>query len=278
MALIKCPECGKEISDSAKQCPHCGYKSKNLNDLHDIGGAFSPVWSFIYSLFKDGRYWKALIILAISITIGVLSIYYAFESWCMDWILFVGGILLCLTGSLILFVRPIEFGRNKASGKVMKYSTVLLVLGSIAVVTHGVTRIIEPRAFSYDRYTNNAENDEHENNNNVVGTYNFTDEKFEETFRIILNDDGSATIETPYVIKNGGKPTYCSWTDYRSYQGYVRIDFNDYKPVINSWENWAYTNVRYYNLFLDLDGMYVYPTLEHFKAKNPTHRLKLERK
>ena len=26
MALIKCPECGKEISDKAKACPECGYK------------------------------------------------------------------------------------------------------------------------------------------------------------------------------------------------------------------------------------------------------------
>ena len=29
MALIKCPECGKEISDKAKICPHCGI---NLNE------------------------------------------------------------------------------------------------------------------------------------------------------------------------------------------------------------------------------------------------------
>lgn len=26
MALIKCPECGKEISDKAGKCPHCGYQ------------------------------------------------------------------------------------------------------------------------------------------------------------------------------------------------------------------------------------------------------------
>lgn len=26
MALIKCPECGKEISETAKVCPNCGYK------------------------------------------------------------------------------------------------------------------------------------------------------------------------------------------------------------------------------------------------------------
>ena len=25
MALITCPECGKEVSDMAKMCPNCGY-------------------------------------------------------------------------------------------------------------------------------------------------------------------------------------------------------------------------------------------------------------
>ncbi len=31
MALIKCKECGKEISSSAKTCPHCGIKVENIN-------------------------------------------------------------------------------------------------------------------------------------------------------------------------------------------------------------------------------------------------------
>lgn len=26
MALIKCPECNHEVSDTAKNCPNCGYK------------------------------------------------------------------------------------------------------------------------------------------------------------------------------------------------------------------------------------------------------------
>ena len=30
MALIKCPECGKEISDKSKKCPECGYPIKKL--------------------------------------------------------------------------------------------------------------------------------------------------------------------------------------------------------------------------------------------------------
>ena len=29
MALIKCPECGKEISDKASACIHCGYPLVN---------------------------------------------------------------------------------------------------------------------------------------------------------------------------------------------------------------------------------------------------------
>ena len=29
MALIRCAECNKEISSSAKVCPNCGYKNDN---------------------------------------------------------------------------------------------------------------------------------------------------------------------------------------------------------------------------------------------------------
>ncbi len=33
MALIKCPECGKEISDTAKNCIHCGYVLKEETNV-----------------------------------------------------------------------------------------------------------------------------------------------------------------------------------------------------------------------------------------------------
>lgn len=29
MALVKCPECGKKVSDSANSCPNCGYGIKD---------------------------------------------------------------------------------------------------------------------------------------------------------------------------------------------------------------------------------------------------------
>ena len=41
MALIKCPECGKEISDKAIQCIHCGYplqQNDTNNNICNING------------------------------------------------------------------------------------------------------------------------------------------------------------------------------------------------------------------------------------------------
>ena len=30
MALINCPECKREISDTARSCPHCGYSFEKM--------------------------------------------------------------------------------------------------------------------------------------------------------------------------------------------------------------------------------------------------------
>lgn len=30
MSLIRCPECGKEISDTAASCPNCGYSFQKM--------------------------------------------------------------------------------------------------------------------------------------------------------------------------------------------------------------------------------------------------------
>ena len=36
MALIKCPECGKEISDKAEICVNCGIKIAEIENLHEV--------------------------------------------------------------------------------------------------------------------------------------------------------------------------------------------------------------------------------------------------
>lgn len=35
MAIIKCPECGQQMSDNTKTCPHCGYNIKKHFTKHD---------------------------------------------------------------------------------------------------------------------------------------------------------------------------------------------------------------------------------------------------
>lgn len=36
MALVKCPECNKEISNQSKMCPHCGYKTNSQKNKRTV--------------------------------------------------------------------------------------------------------------------------------------------------------------------------------------------------------------------------------------------------
>ncbi len=73
MALVKCPECQKEISDTVKKCPHCGFKQnksenkklngileklKNNKKLSIIGAIFILILIIIIAIiiFISGRY------------------------------------------------------------------------------------------------------------------------------------------------------------------------------------------------------------------------------
>lgn len=61
MALIRCPECGKEISDKAESCPNCGFpilkhaeKQKNLEEISrefEINGVRFDVEEVMNKLF-----------------------------------------------------------------------------------------------------------------------------------------------------------------------------------------------------------------------------------
>lgn len=50
MALIKCPECGKEVSDKAKSCIHCGYPLEAVylinGTCYDMNFLLEKQWEF----------------------------------------------------------------------------------------------------------------------------------------------------------------------------------------------------------------------------------------
>lgn len=46
--LIKCEECGKEMSGTAKACPHCGHRpAKNNSAQYKIIGSAMFVWGLL---------------------------------------------------------------------------------------------------------------------------------------------------------------------------------------------------------------------------------------
>ena len=53
MALITCPDCGKEFSDSAKKCLNCGYKYKKPKNIKYslIGGCILTVGGFLFTVW-----------------------------------------------------------------------------------------------------------------------------------------------------------------------------------------------------------------------------------
>jgi ribosomal protein L37E len=111
MALIQCPECGKEISNSAKMCPHCGYKLKNnikqkiWGKRLTIIGLISIISTFVYSAITSE---KRLQLRAYALTHNnYYPTSYYIASFITD-VLFYGGILLVIIGLILLILYKIN--------------------------------------------------------------------------------------------------------------------------------------------------------------------------
>lgn len=77
MALIQCPECGKEISDKVKACPFCGYP------MDEDAGAPQPVAVTSISIQSDPAKRKKLItgiIAAVVVIIIAIAGFFAMQS------------------------------------------------------------------------------------------------------------------------------------------------------------------------------------------------------
>ena len=57
MALITCPECGKQISDKAPNCVHCGYpiESSKVSKQHNTQNERTGFWKLILSSVVPGK-------------------------------------------------------------------------------------------------------------------------------------------------------------------------------------------------------------------------------
>ena len=70
MALIKCKECGKEISDKAEMCPNCGcpielkkiFACEKCGTIVDDNAIFCPNCNGLFEIkySKNKRFWESL--------------------------------------------------------------------------------------------------------------------------------------------------------------------------------------------------------------------------
>lgn len=92
MALIKCPECGKEVSDKANVCVSCGFPLYNMNFKHTKAETSKHTWITMRKAFGivDLVLCLLLILLAIAINDGFF-IYSRIVGTC--WFLACSGIL-----------------------------------------------------------------------------------------------------------------------------------------------------------------------------------------
>lgn len=60
MALIKCPECGKEVSDKATSCVHCGYPINSSSQARSVAIVYGLRQGFLIGgtmkLYIDDKY------------------------------------------------------------------------------------------------------------------------------------------------------------------------------------------------------------------------------
>lgn len=56
MALIKCPECARDVSDQAASCPHCGYPLQRTNGATPASAGGSELYALVRrTLIEQGK-------------------------------------------------------------------------------------------------------------------------------------------------------------------------------------------------------------------------------
>lgn len=67
MALINCPECNKEMSDTIKKCPHCGFviKKKKVKKDKSVKGEKKKLKDKIINLLKNKKFWISFLIVIV---------------------------------------------------------------------------------------------------------------------------------------------------------------------------------------------------------------------
>lgn len=286
MALVKCPECGREISDTAKQCPHCGYTLKsNIETAKQVASVAGNALRNVF--FKYGE----LVLPLLFLVTGMTCLFVGYDEWYYDFHFneYCGLIVtsfqdfpfwLFLAGTIILPIVTYALcnsARKKAEGKgasiisqpkIVKKSGLLMFL--IYLVGFSILSIIfyvdyadaKEKQQQYDPskiVENNSTTTSSNSRVSDYGTYLFTMESGvdKENYKVVLNDDMTAQL-----IYESGTVVYGSWN--RTSVG-PNPEFIIRTPTLKN----PYSKGRLSLYFRD---GYVYFNYDQVRAKDPTNR------
>lgn len=123
MALIKCPECGKEVSDKAETCPNCGYKVSK--DEFQNNGVMFNTNSSDYSTEKKNKK-EADKLGSISAIIALLALFLSITKYI--------GLLLGIAGFAIAYKAKKKDKKAKNSLAAIAASILAICISFLLIV------------------------------------------------------------------------------------------------------------------------------------------------
>jgi hypothetical protein len=109
MALIKCPECGKEYSDTASACPHCGYTKNTQKYGKELGAGIKEGLKGLNTVCSPKKR-KTCILLNVIPILGFIIFMYIGMSTANDSISYIGIAFGFCGGIYQFYVGKIKLG------------------------------------------------------------------------------------------------------------------------------------------------------------------------
>ncbi len=109
MSILKCPECGHDVSSEATSCPNCGYPMKKEEQNYVGPDPIDPSWMKKYKkkalLVKSIQTYVTVVLLALTITFRVLFIRYLdewyWEVYLILWLVSMTAFFYFLVSSIV---------------------------------------------------------------------------------------------------------------------------------------------------------------------------------
>lgn len=282
MALIKCPECGHQMSDAAKKCPNCG----------------APLKKSTIKVERNVVISCSLLIVALGLLIGSIAImcHVGYDFITVDDKNFFLSIGL-FVGSFI----PLYWGLNMLHNKLKKSKQIFWLSSIIFILAMGSVFLIRGCGTWEDEYNRRNEFRQSKTSDSSTTSISASDPNNAEyyygtwEYRQPNNQDGVQNLklvvnpdETVQAIVNvNGKEftVYGSW-DWISKR--LWMSFNDTEEHINGllyidhlriFKDYNdYFGIKYGNLKTGEDGItYLYEDSSDAEAKNPNKRVEIKK-